>query len=205
MAASRAAAPAAAPFYIYDHAAVNHTGLLECWPAWPYEDQAAEVRMLRLLLHHPARTHDAEQAELFVVPVLPYVSYLAQRCHGTTHERRIARAAAYLRRSRYFKRNGGRDHLLVTNTFRVTAFRALKQLLRNATVAWFEQPAAARSGPNVLYRLAFWRCTVVVPYQANPLCLQQRPLHPGPRETTVFFQSGFNRTRLKRGVFVACM
>ena len=194
---------ATTPFHIYDHAALNHSDLLECWPAWALEDQAAEVRMLQLLRQNSARTADPGRAKLFVVPVLPYVSFLAQRCHGTTHERRMARAAAALRRSPYFARNGGRDHLLVTNTFRISTFRALKPLLQNATVAWFEQPTAVRPGPNVLYRLASWRCTVVVPYQSNPFCLEQRSLRSRLRDTTVFFQGSWLAGRSVRMQFEA--
>ena len=177
----------APPFYIYPDAAVDHSSVLECFPKYLFDDQAAEVAALGLLRRHPARVHDPARAELFVVPVLPYVSAAAGDCLGESHERRMSRAAAMLRREPYLARRGGHDHLLVTNTFRVRTFAPwLKPLLANATVAWFEQPgqrgaASAKGGggsKSVLYNLAFWRCTVVVPYLANPFCATQLEAAP---------------------------
>eukprot|EP00965_Chrysotila_dentata_P208973 6185009-Pleurochrysis_carterae.AAC.1 len=144
-------------FYIYSGEVYDQTGLLECWPSWPYEDQAAEVRMLMQLWPHPQRVLSPESAELFVVPVLPYISLLTGECLGRTHEARMSLVADALQHSQYFMRSGGRDHLVVSNTFRTVAFRALKPLLVNATFGWFEDPAVPRGGPNTLYRQAFWR------------------------------------------------
>lgn len=179
---------AAAPsFYIYTDQAYDFSSVLECHPGWLFDDQAAEVAALNLLRRHPARVHDPARATLFVVPILPYVSWAAGECMGETHERRMARAAVALRREPYLARRHGRDHLLVTNTFRVQTFgRWLKPLLANATLAWFEQPAVAKRhadgswprGAPKLYSLAFWRCTVVVPYLANPFCGLQRDAAP---------------------------
>tara|TARA_B110001452_G_scaffold253457_1_gene244195 strand:- start:757 stop:1875 length:1119 start_codon:yes stop_codon:yes gene_type:complete len=176
-------------FYIYEDAGLDHTGLLECVPSWRFDDQTAEASVLHLLFQHRARVHDAAQATLFVIPVLPYISMMAGSCLGTTHEARMGAAAHALRRQETFQRQRGRDHLLVSNTFRLSTLRALKPLLRNATVGWFEQPRVPRPGPNTLYKLAFWRCTVVVPYQPNPSCRTQALAHPHlPRSTSVFFQ-----------------
>ena len=137
--------------------------------------------MLHLLRRHPARVTDPEKASLFVIPLMPYVSVGAGECMGDSHEKRMSRAAAALRHNPYLRRKGGHDHLLITNTFRVKLFGPwLKPLLANSTVAWFEQPllpsGARRSG--VLYKLAFWRCTIVIPYLANPFCTSQREVAP---------------------------
>ena len=64
--------------------------------------------------------------------------------------------------------------MLVTCSFRLKHFRALKAVLRNATVGWFEQPRAPKRGPSTLYNLTYWRCTVVVPYLANPYCRRSK-------------------------------
>jgi hypothetical protein len=186
------------PFYIYPEVAFDQSAALECHPGWLYDDQAAEVAMLKLLRSHPARVHTPEAAKLFVVPIMPYVSSAAGLCHGETHDKRMSRAATALRNSPWLKRRQGHDHLLVTNTFRVKLFGAsLKPLLTNATVAWFEQPrlpGGARA-KGVLFSLAFWRCTVVIPYLANPFCAQQREVAPeegeGRRKGSVFFQGSW--------------
>ena len=114
-------------FYIYPEAAYDQWAVLECWPAWPYEDQAAEVSMLMLLIDHPRRVYNPENASLFVVPVLPYTSYLAGDCMGDSHEGRMNRASVALARSPWFAQSQGHDHVLVCNTFRVgAALRAFK-------------------------------------------------------------------------------
>jgi hypothetical protein len=100
-----------------------------------------QVAMLALLRRHPARVHDPDEATLFVVPMMPYVSMAAGDCLGESHAQRMSRGAAALTRSPYLLRRGGHDHLLITNTFRVRAFGTwLKSLLANATLGWFEQP-----------------------------------------------------------------
>lgn len=168
-------------FYIYPDVAYDQSAALECLPGWLYDDQAAEVAMLSQLRKHPSRTHNPDAASLFVVPVLPYVSSGAGQCLGLSHEERMQGAARALRKSPYLARHHGHDHMLITNTFRVKTFgQWLKPLLANATVAWFEQPKLPGGGKakGVLYSLAFWRCTIVVPYLANPFCMWQREAAP---------------------------
>lgn len=193
------------PFYIYDTAAFDFTAVLECYPGWQYSDQAAEVSMLQLLQEHPQRVLHPSDATIFVIPIFPYVSLLAGMCAGRTHEKRMLAAAAALSRSAWHHRHHGWDHLLITNTFRISAFRALRGLLSNSTVAWFESPAAPRRGPGRLASSAFWRCTLVVPYLASPFCHQQRssrPLHPcmtfHKRNASVFFHGSFKASPVRR-------
>ena len=155
---------------------MDNSAVLDCHPSWRFDDQSAEAAMLSLLQKHPSRVHSPDAAELFVVPIMPYVSWCAGVCHGETHEERMAKARDALLKSPHLAAKGGRDHLLVTNTFRVRTFgKEFKRLLANATVAWFEQPiqpGGVRQN-RVLYNLAFWRCTVVIPYLANPFCAIQ--------------------------------
>jgi len=155
--------------------------------------------MLQLLRRHPARVTDPDQASLFVLPLMPYISSGAGECMGETHEQRMVRTRSALLRSEHFRRNGGHDHLLITNTFRVKLFGPwFKQLLSNATVAWFEQPLLANGQrrQGTLYRLAFWRCTIVIPYLTNPFCALQReidrPPHASRRAGSVFFQGSWS-------------
>ena len=191
-------AAAALRFYIYPDAAYDFSAVLECHPSWIFDDQAAEVAMLNLLRRHPSRVNDPDKASLFVVPLLPYVSNAAGECMGESHEKRMSRAVVALRHSPYFKRRYGHDHVLITNTFRVKTFGFwLKPLLGNSTVAWFEQPLlpSGERRKGVLYSLAFWRCTVLIPYLANPFCTWQREAAP---EETRRLQSSASAVRAKR-------
>ena len=196
------------PFFMYEDAALDHSALTECVPGWDQHDQAAEVAMVRQLQTHPARVFDPARAELFIVPVLPYVSWLAAECAGTAHETRMVAAAAALSRSSWYQRHQGADHLLVTNTFRLNTMKALRGLLANATVAWFESTTAPRRGPGRLAAAAFWRCTVVIPYVASPFCHQQRLTRPtracaassaSGRTSSVFFQGSLSAASHIRG------
>eukprot|EP00966_Prymnesium_polylepis_P055179 1275923-Prymnesium_polylepis.1 len=154
---SGSSAPA---FYIYEEPVFDHSALIECVPGWDHHDQAAEVAAVRQLQAHPSRVLDPAAAALFVLPIYPYVSLLAASCGGTAHEGRMAAAAAALSSSVWFRRRQGADHLLATNTFRLSALKAFRGLLANATVAWFESTTAPRRGPGRLAAAAFWRCTV---------------------------------------------
>ena len=133
-----AVATSAPSFYIHEDAVFDHTALTECVPGWELDDQSAEVAALHQLRAHASRTLDPRLASLFVVPVFPYVSLLAGICAGTDHPARMAAAAAALSRSAWWGRRHGADHLLVTNTFRLGALGALRGVIANATVAWFE-------------------------------------------------------------------
>lgn len=151
----------APPFFIYQNAEFNQTDVLQCWTRWRLDDQAAEVRMVQLLEIHPSRVYDESLARLFIVPLFPYVSYIAGNCHGSSHTDRMVQAVRTLMRLPSFIRHGGNDHALVTNTFRLAALRALKPILQNFSVGWFENPKAERTaGPNTLYRSTSWRCAV---------------------------------------------
>ena len=179
----------ALPFYIYEDAVFDHERLVQCLPHWRLDDQAAEVAMLRQLRSHPARVRAPRLASLFVVPVYPYVSLLAGSCTGTEHSARMAAATAALPRSWWWRRHGGADHLLVTNTFRLNALGGpLRRVLANASVAWFEAPEAPRRGPGTLMKAVTWRCTVVIPYLAAPYPPEPEAALAGERPASVFFQ-----------------
>lgn len=190
----------ALPFFIYEDPAFDHSSLIECIPGWMLDDQAAEVPMLQLLQSHPARVLEPASASLFVLPIFPYVSYLAEKCGGLSHDERMQQAGTALENSIWYRRNLGADHLLVTNTFRLNTLRSFRGLLTRATVAWFESPTAPRRGPGRLAAAAFWRCTIVIPYLATPFCRQQlatRPTHPctatsANKQNSVFFQGSMS-------------
>ena len=191
------------PFYIYPEAAYNFKPLLDCWPTWRLDDQAGEAAMLDLLEHHPARVLDPALARLFVVPVMPYISAVVKDCDGEKTERRMARAANALRRSPWLAKNSGHDHMIITHTFRANHLRGMKEVLSNATVAWFEHPLAKKRGPSAVYRLAYWRCTVTLPYLANPHCADLRSSEPlASREPgSAFFQGTLDVAKQLRGQF----
>jgi len=156
--------------------------------------------MIKQLLRHGARTYVPEEASLFIVPVFPHVSHTVQSCHGTDHPRRMQSAVDALKQSPHFARNGGRDHLIVCNSFRIASLGPMRELLQNGTVAWFEDPRSVKKheGPNHLYSMATWRCTVVVPYQANPICRTMSATWSAPvrnATSSIFFQGSLDAGR----------
>jgi hypothetical protein len=187
------------PFFIYEEPEFDHSVLLHCVPSWEQQDQAAEVAVRLQLESHPARTLDPGRALLFVLPIFPYISFVADQCAGLSHVDRMNAAAAALSRSRWYRRSLGADHLLATNTFRLSTLKAFRGLLTNFTVAWFESPTAPRRGPGWLaaQAQALWRCTVVIPYIASPSCRQQllaRPTHActESERISVFYQGSLS-------------
>ena len=197
----------APPFWIYPDAAFNFKPLLDCWKPWTEDDQAGEGAVLDLLERHPSRVMEPESARLFVVPVMPYINAAVDECNGLTAERRIHQAVSALRRSHWLARNGGRDHMVITHTFRPTHMRPFKALLENATIAWFEHPLAKKRGPSAVYRMAWWRCTVTMPYLANPRCADLRSAEPQIRREpgTGFFQGTLEVAKQLRGQFYHLM
>ena len=156
--------------------------------------------MINLLSRHRARTFDPEEATLFIVPVFPRVSHDVHQCQGTDHPTRMQAAVDALQRSPYFVRHRGRDHMVVTNNFQVSHLGPMRELMRNGTVAWFEQPKSNKKhgGPNKLYAKASWRCTVVVPYPSSSFCRSpSRVSPPSGRDptSTVFFQGSVDAGR----------
>lgn len=194
--------PPSPPFFLYDHPSLDHSMLLECIPGWQLLDQSAEVAMLRLLQASPSRLLSPSLASLFVLPLFPYLSFIAGPCGSTTHDSRMAAAASTLLSSPSFRRRGGVDHLLITNTFQLASLRPLKPLLQNATIGWFESPTAPRRGPGRLAASAWWRCTLVVPYVASPFCSQQRSVRPTPAceggRHSIFFQGSLGTGGIRR-------
>jgi hypothetical protein len=75
----------APPFFIYAERAFNQSDVLRCFPRWRLDDQAAEVSMLQQLEGHPARVHDKADADVFVIPLFPYVSSIAGECSGVKY------------------------------------------------------------------------------------------------------------------------
>ncbi|MEC8423703.1 MAG: hypothetical protein VX000_07990, partial [Myxococcota bacterium] len=73
------------PFYMYDHAALDHGWLRSCarfeqMQRSPYNERLGEVYMRDALAVHPWRTHSAEHAELIFVPVWEVVSFNVGEC-----------------------------------------------------------------------------------------------------------------------------
>lgn len=190
-------------FYLYPDHAFDQSWLLgACLPRAWHNEEAAEVSLGRALWRHPRRVDDPALAALFVVPVWPFTSLAAGACRNTTHEERMKRAVVALARSPFLRRHGGHDHLLVCNSFRlIHAFGRFRHVLANATVAWFEDAGIAASALAAgtprpkLHGMAFWRCTVVVPYVANRHCAaalaRQQTAAAAGRQISIFFQGSF--------------
>lgn len=144
--------------YVYDQPIFNNTDLVDCYVKttgvvpWLHEDwdvaeNVGEMWLHRALLEHPWRVLDPNKADLFFVPIYPFLSYhvlermVRNRCPHKSHWRRMDAALSYLtRRSPYFKRFGGADHIVVCTWWKcVKAFsRRHRMVLRRSFLGIYE-------------------------------------------------------------------
>ena len=177
------------PFYMYDDPALDHGWLRHCanFPsmrASAYNERLAEVYVRDALAIHPWRTSDPSAASLVYVPLWEVVSFNVGECNGTTHAQRMARAAAALRSApAIFARQSqlepeatgrrqirfGFDHLFVSSgcieqgtRLEARLTRRLAGLLRASIVG------RDRAYSPFYAASAVGRCTIEVPYVANP-------------------------------------
>jgi len=120
--------------FIYDVPELDHGDLIQCWKQRnggesPWQAQhhdvarnMAEVWLHEALLAHPWRVQYPSQADLFYIPLYPALSYQVsllatspgeETCGGWSHEERMETALDFLtRKSLFFNRFGGADHML---------------------------------------------------------------------------------------------
>lgn len=200
--------------YVYDQPIFNNTDLVDCYVKttgvvpWLHEDwdvaeNVGEIWLHRALLEHPWRVLDPNEADLFFVPIYPFLSYhvlermVRNRCPRKSHWRRMDAALSYLtRRSPYFKRFGGADHIVVCTWWKcVKAFsRRHRMVLRRSFLGiyefvdyWFDWGCLGRE--------------VTAPYVASSRITTPRVIGGMTSEaerTIPFFFVGTSRKRLER-------
>lgn len=166
--------------YVYDDPVFDHTALIQCYrdhhsgvPPWQDErtDMAqdmGEIWLHQSLLSHPWRVLDPEKADVFFVPLYPVLGFKllnkSKYCGGVNHPQRVTRAIMHLvRKSPYFNRFGGADHVVVCawyNCGRLAMNAEQRMLLRRAVVGINEK----------IETWSMWGCSgrmVTVPYTSS--------------------------------------
>ena len=109
-------------FYMYPGPHIDQSWLGKCagfsqLRASPLNERLAEVEMHEALRRHPQRVENANDAQLFYVPIWEVSSWHLGDCNGTSHKQRMLDAArALLAAPSYRARNGrpaGFDHFAV--------------------------------------------------------------------------------------------
>ena len=199
--------------YVYDQPVFDNLDMIECFrkstgvSPWMNEEfdmaqNMAEIWLHRSLLEHQWRVLDPDDADVFYVPLYPVLSLrlhlrrLEDACGILPHGKRITAALLYLENnSKYFKRFGGADHIVVCTWWRCRdAFsRGHRMLLRRAVLGIYE---------NIDY-WAEWGCDgrlVTIPYVASSVITKDSVLcglH-GEQRTIPFFFVGTARNRPER-------
>ena len=105
-------------FYVYDAPTVLLGGLdVAC-----DSDQLEDHQLLRLLLAHPRRTADPARASLFVIGT-PMLQWWACKRPMATVDAALREVAE----SRWFRRRGGHDHLLLAHSWRFSVWANKKK------------------------------------------------------------------------------
>ena len=166
--------------FVYEQSELNHGWLKACdgfekIRISSQNDNLAEVGMREALLASELRVRDPAQALLFYVPVFEFASAHLGTCGNTTHTTRMAAANTALLASPWWKRHGGRDHLLASSAFSfgsgITSFRRragpLRSALGSAVVGRYKP---TRSATN------FGACIVAVPWASLAWTPPQREI-----------------------------
>ena len=168
------------PFYVY----TNHSQYLTCLPAakkafaqWSDYFHGDDVIWNKLILEHPWRVLDPEQAKIFIVPAL--INFRADRrkvrCGSNPsldQHSLMDSMAKYIISTEHYQKNNGIDHLIVSSHFKIRNNPKWKlfssdfsKMLKNMTFGNFEIKDNANYNFG-RYRKWFaqWRCSIVVPY-----------------------------------------
>jgi len=132
----------------------------------PIFAKGVEVSFLLHLQNHPWRTHDPEEAAVFVIPGLFSVSLhwsgSESRCTQPLEEMSVTLADA-VQKSPWFKRHGGRDHLMTIGYYKAEQFiksaMEWKGVLNQTTLA-------LHSGDKRFIGVTTSRCVISVGHHA---------------------------------------
>ena len=169
-----------AMFYMYTGPALDFGWMRACagfaeLRRTAYRERLGEVEMRDLLERHPQRTRRPREATLFFVPIWEVTSFRIGECNGTTHARRMSRAATALRASpHYAARNPkGFDHFVVSTGCIEEGKRAAERLGPPLASALGHAIVGRDRAYNAFYKAsAVGRCTVETPYVANNVLTQ---------------------------------
>ena len=171
-------------FFMYEGPELDH-GYLRLCPGFElmqqsaYNERLGEAYLRDALAIHPWRTHSPSEATLFFVPIWEVVSFNLDRCNGTTHRQRMARAAAALRSSPSYRKPRranqphGYDHL-IASTGCIERGERIAERLTNALSKLLTASIVGRDRACAIDR---WRtrtpllCTCACPARAHVLLL----------------------------------
>eukprot|EP00908_Phaeocystis_cordata_P009989 Transcript_20827.p1 GENE.Transcript_20827~~Transcript_20827.p1 ORF type:complete len:467 (+),score=77.20 Transcript_20827:129-1529(+) len=172
-------------FYMYENPALDHSWMKWCpgfveWTTGVRMQNTAEVGAHAALSRctNAQRVWDPDQADLFFVPIFPYLSQKIDRCEGRhgnrTHAGRMQHAAEQLDKSPHWRRRQGRDHFYVTTTWstsRFSFYTGMQQLGRKLACG-----ISGRYKPFPIagsLKSALTSCTFHAPYEANPYAMRE--------------------------------
>ncbi|KAJ1624251.1 exostosin family-domain-containing protein [Pavlovales sp. CCMP2436] len=218
-----AAADAALPnlgarvrYYMYEEPALNFSHLLACPGAAALLESAhgeglQEVHVYHRLLTHPQRVRNASLANAFYLPLMEYLSWKMQQCHGQSHEERVFEAYTALRRQPWFAKYRGQDHFWVSSKSHafgpdlvgtpyanVTVSISMKKRLRPLSKA-LRRSTVGRMKPFGRLRpkspsSSVGKCTFDVGHQPNQECLRvfEKIDRSQPRKRLIYFAGSFD-------------
>ena len=171
-------------FYMYEGPGLDHGWMHACpgfteWATGVRMQNTAEIGAHTALSRETARrVYNPDDADLFYVPILPYMSQKLGRCEGRhgnrSHAGRMQLAAELLDSSWHYRRRQGRDHFYVTTTWstaRMSFYTQMLQLGRKLGCGVSGRYKAFPQAGSLKSSLA--SCTFQAPYAINPHAARQ--------------------------------
>ena len=156
-------------FYIYDYPDITLNDVnLRC-----DKDNTADMSLLQLLRQHPDRVQSPHLASMFVIPTPIYQSFKCDASSGKKyHVTRVNRAMNKVIYNVWFKKQSGRDHLLLGHSYHFSLWAANEQFLSGTWIAALQEVSVTRfESYNQKFRNSLlyghhkaWNWPIVVPY-----------------------------------------
>lgn len=170
--------------FLYQQPEIDHVWMSSCpgfndleWSVTG--EKLAEVELRKRMATHPSRVWTAHEATVFYIPVFEFVSWKLDRIRNCTrgpvallgsHRLRMTAAAASLRKSVYWQRCFGCDHIFASSATdspmtRISMrMKPLSDLLICSTAGRYK----VRVGGG---------CQTEIPYRANPYGIREYNTH----------------------------
>ena len=166
-------------FYMYEGPGLDHGWMHGCpgfteWATGVRMQNTAEIGAHEALNRETARrVHNPDDADLFYVPILPYMSQKLGRCEGRhgnrTHTGRMQHAAELLDSSWHYRRRQGRDHFYVTTTWSTARMSFYTQMLQLGKKLGCGVSGRYKAFPQTgSLKSSLASCTFQAPYAINP-------------------------------------
>ena len=166
-------------FYMYEGSGLDHGWMHACpgftdWATGVRMQNTAEIGAHAAFNHDTTRrVYDPDDADLFYVPIFPYMSQKLGRCEGRngnrTHNGRMQHAAELLERSRYYQRRQGRDHFYITTTWSTARMSFYTQMLQLGRKLGCGVSGRYKAFPQTgSLKSSLTSCTFQAPYAINP-------------------------------------